>query len=288
MQQWLGSLWSWTGLTTKWAPTVPTAQPIVEIVVEEKELEEDPQSPSSLPINPFPCDSPKVSLRVEPEAKCDSPIVDMVPSSESLLAEASDQCISMMTKSTPKKKVIIKDAVHIKAAESTKKAVKKTTTKPKKQTTTKSTKKNSRKVTAKKTKKVKGKKVKTTKIVKKAAKKARKRKFAEMERDIPTIPVSQSVTVSPKKKRAKKSKVAAEKVIEKIYGERIVPGTTSQTEYLVKYHGVRKSDASWQKSDDSLMFNAVLAQFRVDMKNPSRKKYMKTVCRQIASKQQSK
>ena len=262
--QWIKSLFGWTGLSRS--------------IVETTDM--DPQSPSSLPSNPYINTEP-LPLHIDAKSVSKSPSdysprVETKQSSESLLAEASDQIIDMIKKSTPssppKKKVFKKEESKKTKSKSTKK------TKAKKARKVVKVKRSKTKSTKRKTK-VPQKKLSSKK---KAAKKQRKRKRAEMEKDVPTIPVSQSMTVSPRKKRVKRSQ---EKVVEKCYGERVLPGT-SQIEYLVKYRGVRKSQSSWQKSDDSLVFQAVLAQYRRDMKNPSRKSYMKRVVRQIEAKQQ--
>lgn len=73
------------------------------------------------------------------------------------------------------------------------------------------------------------------------------------------------------------------KFVEKIYGERIENG---KTEYLMKFKGFTIAESEWRRANDSLLCQACIAQYRRDLRNKSRVRYMRRIVRDINKKQQ--
>ena len=72
-----------------------------------------------------------------------------------------------------------------------------------------------------------------------------------------------------------------ERNVEKIYGERVENG---QTEYLMKFKGCLIAESEWRKADDSVLCQACIAQYKRDLRKPSKKKYMQRIVRDINKK----
>eukprot|EP01083_Nonionella_stella_P190261 704680_1 len=156
-------------------------------------------------------------------------------------------------------------------------------------TNSRSAKRNLKKVKKKKLASKTVKMVKGSKSIRKTPKKnLKKRRLTEIgienDKNNDKIEKKNKIKSPPKKRRRMTLPINindAEKLVERIYGERIHNGNI---EYLMKWKGYKKEESTWEQDNGSETCKESIKQFKIDLENEEKKKYMKRVVREINSK----